>query len=107
MGLIMRQVKGKTTTIFLAILTICLTTSWNAAAAQISVNNSTGQDADFTSIQAAINAAHPGDKIIVKPGIYEENINISKNVTLVSESENPSDTIVQGVNGSDDIFSVY
>ena len=107
MGLIMRQVIGKSTVIFLLILTFCLTTSWSAAAAQISVNNSTGQDADFTSIQAAINAAHPGDKIIVKPGIYEENITINKNITLVSESEDPSDTIVQGVDGSEDVFSVW
>ena len=53
-------------------------TAGSAAATVISVNNSTGQVANFTSIQAAVNAANPGDEIIVKPGIYEENIAINK-----------------------------
>ena len=76
-----------------------------ASANEITVGDN--PDADFTSIQAAINAASPGDKIIVKPGTYVENISINKNMTIVSESGNPSNTIVQSAKGSEDIFSVW
>jgi parallel beta-helix repeat protein len=38
--------------------------------------------AGYTSIQAAINAASPGDKIEVCPGIYKEQLEITKRLTL-------------------------
>jgi hypothetical protein len=41
---------------------------------------------DYTTIQAAINVASPGDIIQVRPGVYNENITISKPVSLVAES---------------------
>jgi len=82
-------------------------TAGSAAATVISVNNSTGQGANFTSIQAAVAAANPGDEIVVKPGIYEENIVINKNISIVSESGNFSDTIVQAADSSQDIFSIW
>ncbi len=82
-------------------------TAGSAAATVISVNNGTGQDANFTSIQAAVDAANPGDEIVVKPGIYDENIVINKNVSIVSESGNFSDTIVRAADSSQDIFSIW
>ncbi|MCO5384012.1 MAG: hypothetical protein NHB15_19690 [Methanosarcina barkeri] len=103
----MRQMKGKCIIVFLVILAFHLITAGNAAAIAISVNNGAGQVANFTSIQAAVNAANPGDEIIVKPGIYEENIKVTKSLSIVSESGNFSNTIVRAANSSEDIFSIW
>ena len=103
----MMQVKDISKIILLVILALHLMTAGNAAATVISVNNSTGQVANFTSIQAAVDAANPGDKIVVKPGIYEENIAITKNISIASESGNFSDTIVRAADSSQDIFSIW
>ncbi|MGB9938623.1 NosD domain-containing protein [Methanosarcina sp.] len=57
------------------------------AAAEIHVNQ--------TSIQAAVNSANPqGDTIIVHPGTYNENLDLSRisNLILMSASGNPDDT---------------
>ena len=55
--------------------------------------------ADYTSIQAAINAALNGMDIIVSPGTYVENINFNgKAITLRSASGDPADTIIDGGN---------
>ena len=41
---------------------------------------------DFSTIQAAINAAQTGDTVRVAPGIYVENINfLGKAIAVVSE----------------------
>ena len=39
---------------------------------------------DYNSIQEAINAAAPGDRIEVAPGVYNESITLKKEVTLRS-----------------------
>jgi parallel beta-helix repeat protein len=52
------------------------------------------------SIQAAINAANPGDTIFVKNGTYKENIIISKE-RLYLCGENKNTTIIDGNNISD------
>jgi PGF-pre-PGF domain-containing protein len=87
------------------IFVFLISTLATASAKEVTVDNNS--DADFTSIQAAVNAANPGDKIIVKPDTYVEDIIINKNLTIVSESGNPSDTIIKSAKGSDDIFSVW
>ncbi|WP_394701206.1 PGF-pre-PGF domain-containing protein [uncultured Methanolobus sp.] len=56
-----------------------------------------GSDCDFTTIQAAVNAANSGNTIIVTDGAYNENVDVNKSVTL--RSENGSATT--NVNASD------
>lgn len=54
--------------------------------------------ADFSSIQAAINATVSGqDEVVVAPGLYNETIDFQgKAITVRSQSGDPSDTIVDG-----------
>lgn len=101
------QIKEIFKTIFLILLTFHLVTAGSAAATVLSVNNGTDSVADFVSIQAAVDAANPGDEIVVKPGIYEENIVITKKISIVSESGNFSDTIVRAADSSEDIFGIW
>ena len=54
--------------------------------------------ADYTSIQAAIDAAVSGqDEVVVSPGTYVENIDfLGKPITVRSASGDPADTIIDG-----------
>ena len=49
---------------------------------------------NYTLIQEAVDAASPGDTIIVREGTYEENIGVYKRLTIRSEN-GPDSTIVQ------------
>ncbi|KKH47334.1 hypothetical protein EO93_12880 [Methanosarcina sp. 1.H.A.2.2] len=61
--------------------------------------------ADFTSIQAAVNAASPGATIIVRNGTYTENVDVDRAVTIISES-GPEYTEVKAANPKDSVFYV-
>ena len=57
------------------------------------------------SIQAAVDAAKDGDTIIVRDGIYVENVNVNKRLTI--KSENGSENcIVEAEYFSDHVFEV-
>lgn len=49
--------------------------------------DSTGHG-DFTSVQAAINAASAGQTIFIRPGTYTENLNVNKNIVLTAYDGN-------------------
>ena len=59
----------------------------------------------YPSIQSAVDATNPDDIIVVRDGIYIENIDIDKRLTI--ESENGADsTIVQAASANDHVFEV-
>jgi parallel beta-helix repeat protein len=61
---------------------------------------------DYSTIQAAVDAASPGDTIIVRDGTYTENIDVNTD-NLTIQSENGAEaTIVQAANSEDHVFEV-
>ncbi|MCX6667162.1 MAG: right-handed parallel beta-helix repeat-containing protein [Euryarchaeota archaeon] len=59
---------------------------------------------DYSSIQNAVDNANPGDKILVRSGVYKENIIIDKEGLLL-QGENKYNTVLDGCNtGEDGIF---
>ncbi|AKB53505.1 cell surface protein [Methanosarcina barkeri MS] len=87
----------KLTTILVAIFILSLISSLGAAA-EIIV-----QPGD--SIQNAVNSSSSGDIITVKPGIYTENIIVTKDdLTIRSESGNPDNTIIKAKSSGASVF---
>ena len=60
---------------------------------------------NYSTIQAAVNAASAGDTIIVRDGTYTENVDVNKSLTIQSENGATS-TIVQAANPNDSVFEV-
>jgi parallel beta-helix repeat (two copies) len=66
--------------VVLRILVILITVSWSAGAGMIPV----GKGKAFSTISAAVEAAHSGDTIMVEPGEYREgNIVVRKPLTFI------------------------
>ena len=60
---------------------------------------------DYSTIQAAVNAANPGDTIIVRDGTYTENVDVNKSITIQSEN-GTEHTIIQPADLADNIIDV-
>jgi len=93
----MRGTKGKNfrsikLTVFAVILIVLCTCS---AVSASNLRVSSAIEGDYISIQAAVDAAEPGDTIFVSPGTYVENLKINKEVRIWSDSRKPEDTVIR------------
>lgn len=61
---------------------------------------------NYPTIQAAVNAASPGDTIIVKSGTYTENVDVNKSYLTIQSMNGAEVTIVQAANPNDNVFDV-
>lgn len=78
----------------LAIICTCTAVSANNLKVDPSANG------NYSSIQAAIDAAGAEDTIFVSPGNYSENLKIDKQVRIWSDSRKPDDTVVRAADPS-------
>jgi parallel beta-helix repeat protein len=54
---------------------------------------------DHATITAALKAARPGDRILVRPGLYRESLVIDKPIEIIGDGE-LDDVIIEGVKGA-------
>jgi PGF-pre-PGF domain-containing protein len=85
-------------------LVFIISSSATASAREITVDDNSG--ADFTSIQEAVNNSVPGDKIIVKPGTYTENILVNVSGLTIRSETNNEDAQVRPLNDGVSTFMI-
>ncbi|WP_405959058.1 right-handed parallel beta-helix repeat-containing protein [Streptomyces sp. NBC_00868] len=67
---------------------------------------------DYPTIQAAVDAARPGDRITVRPGVYREQVVIGKNVSLTGSGDGKTtiqapQTLTPGDDGENSIVEIH
>lgn len=60
----------------------------------------------YPTIQTAVDAASLGDTIVVRNGIYNENVNVNKNQLSIRSENGANYTTVQAINPDDHIFEI-
>jgi parallel beta-helix repeat protein len=61
---------------------------------------------DYSTIQAAVDAASSGDTIIVRDGTYTENVDVNKDHLTIKSENGAEVTVVQAANSDDHVFEV-
>lgn len=83
-------------------------TATQVSAAVLTVGVKGGEN--YTSIQEAVNNSQNGDTIVVSPGIYIENVNVNKEIAIISKTDVSGDrlnrTYVIGAVPTNDVFSI-
>ncbi|TKJ32893.1 MAG: hypothetical protein CEE38_21980 [Planctomycetes bacterium B3_Pla] len=92
--------KGDSIKLLAGILSILLLWNTTGEAATIYVPD------DYATIQQAVNAANPGDQIIVRDGTYAENVDVNKDHLTIRSENGAEATIVQAANFGDHAFEV-
>ena len=63
---------------------------------------------DYSTIQAALDAALDGDSVVVEPGNYFESVVVpALSITLLSQSGDPGNTILDGSLNADSVAMVF
>ena len=78
-------------------LTFSLLTSWVFLLSSVTVvaADTLQIPGDYPTIQEAVNAASPGDTIVVQEGIYIENIRVDKDCLEIRSADGPDRTLIQ------------
>jgi parallel beta-helix repeat protein len=102
--------KGKSIqSICIVLLFVLGATATPVGAAVLTVGIINGEG-NYTSIQEAVNNAQNGDTIVVSPGIYMENVNVNKEIAIISNTDLSGDktnrTYVIGAIPANDVFSI-
>lgn len=63
-------------------------------------------DATFTSLSSALTSANPGDRILVCPGTYRENVRVTKSSIVISGVGDPSSVILEALNTTKHVVEV-
>ncbi|MHA1581427.1 MAG: right-handed parallel beta-helix repeat-containing protein [Candidatus Baldrarchaeia archaeon] len=61
---------------------------------------------DFNTIEEAVKAASDGDTIVVRDGVYFENIDVLKSVKIISEN-GPNSTVILADVVNDNVFDIF
>jgi parallel beta-helix repeat protein len=77
-------------------LIVCAALALPASAANLTV----GAGGQYNTIHQAVDAANPGDTVLVAPGTYAENVVVSKPLTITGNAT------VQATDSSKDVFKV-
>jgi parallel beta-helix repeat protein len=83
----------------MALVVLVLACAGTAAGATWVVDDEGGAGVDYTTIQAAVNAAAAGDTIEVRSGTYDENVDVKKQLTLRGIDTGAGMPVVDGNGG--------